>query len=616
MKLRTRLFAVVLVVGLTAVSCTGSDEPDGSQDAAPASFSEANSAVQEQLGVELDVPDDTGAAASYLAEQAFDPETGVAAVKELLARSGIPVIAAEDGSLVAELPSPSFVDAPVYDFQVPTMASALQEGRTWSMDEFATFVTEVSGAKIDGGALGRALDKWLKTKAGDPLDFHIAAINALGSHHEDGGLDPVQFHLLGASLFSDLGDLNGAELSSAFVAAGDEVAQPSCEGTLDEPTGAAQKFYEDTVKGGLDKYLPNGGKVVGAAENAALFTDWAIAAIIVAGLQIQVESNAAGKSLHYLHGESESDPAHQFSFTATVRFDSPLGGMVIPCGPWSQVQLPNNKPLPGIKVQWSLDGDHAFTTRDSSDKLGRGGGGGEETDANGQSVLNLVTQREFTCQPGSGMQGQCGKGTQSKGTQRASAKVDLTREPPIKLADLIGLVQGGGVAGPLLNVLMDVLKEIGAPSASSSVSISYHALPDYKVDYMSGGIRISGTKCRGPVGKWSITMEGNIQGIDVDGSIKMDIGDDLTGPLNGTFEADSGIFAIGIDISFQGTAEVDVEGGRIKVTNVSSSGDASGGAAGIDISHIFSSSGGSGGIPLQPPGQFCEVTSKGLRPKG
>ena len=558
-----------------------------------------------------EVPKDASKAAARLARVAVE-EGDPAAVLGILERAGIPVIYARTGGLAVQPASPSFIDAELYDFGVYTMADALGDGVEVSLAGFALLLSDASGVRLRPDVLARTIGGWTRRAEGDSsVAFGAFAVRELwrvrgvdpARLNRTTGVDPLQMALISASALSRLGEVRGIELTGASTGRVSASQLPSCENAeeLEDPAGARSKFAEASLHKAIARDVPGGKGIVTGASALSNLSDLLMAGLLINAVKIDVTNDTDGRKLHYRHREGEGSPKANFAYVATVRWESEYNDVVIPCGPFSYVYLPPNKVLPDIPVKWEVSGGKHAYTKDlaSSNKLARGGGGGDKTDGRGQSKLEMVTAQEPECASGAKT---CGEGTERLGVLRGTARVDLTTEPPLKVADLLGIALTGEVGEGLLKVITHMIKELSAANDTDALSIRYHRPDDYRVHYQRSGVTIEGTKCGGAQGEWILKVSGAARGAEISGEIVMNIGEDLTGTAVGSVEMDAGFFSIGVDIDFQARAKVDVRSGKVVFTGGSGSGDIH---AGGETIGLMPGAGGKSSLPLQPAGEIC-----------
>ncbi|HET7483398.1 MAG TPA: hypothetical protein VFK89_11115 [Actinomycetota bacterium] len=631
----TKITSLLMATTLLLASCTGSGKNDAATGVEELSPEQARSALTDQLETPVTAPGNDAVAAKSLAAQAEDPDVGPAAVMEILSRAGIAVLSSSDGAILNRPAEPTFIDLYVYDFQVPMLAQSLADHETMPFEDFANLVSLMKVGVTESKLLS-SLHEWMKSGTAKPygkLSFHVLETRELGKLHEpaadpatssDPDIDYLQMVLMAASLMSRTGKLSSIETASAF--AGDtRVAQTKCR----EPSGddgydsglfdeTKKRLWNQAANVAAGEHGEKAGEAAGAAQDVyEILTSGIAVGLLLAGLHIKVENDTGGKPVHYRHNRAPA-ANNMAKFTATVSFYSPLPGVSVECGILRGLKLPaNNGPRAGFKVQWDLPGtSHVETAPGSSGKLKRGGGGGEITKDDGQSIFEVQTLEESACKKDLGT---CGKGQVVKGRQYVKAEVDLTTDPPIKLADLIfeGDLESStsNLIKAAYNVLLDVIKEIGAPSATDSVAVEFHG-GDYKIEYAKNGMRFTGKKCDGPAGHWDIDVSGQLGAsgslpLSLDGHIDIEIDDaDLGGPATGHIELQTvgGSFFFGaLNFDFTGDAQFEFHGdfAKMRVTNVKATGRATGSAGGTSISKALAGEGG-GGLPLPVQvGTFC-----------
>ena len=472
---------LIVILALIGQACDATPAPTPSPPASPGRLPSASTAPPPP---ELSIPAAPEDAANYLALHAMDPTDGPAAVTELITRAGIAIVSADNGALLNDPVKPTLVDAYVYDAEIPDLAKSLHANEAWTLDQIAGFVSAIAGTaggpEIPAAELQAAATQWVaEGSAGLSPSFGALAFRALGTNRaappDASGpvdpkslrLDPIQFLLFGSALLSRSGTLTRETAtlprpgSIVLAAAGD-----GCE-TLKkqidkDPTGLGSKGLKDTFK-------KLAGKGIAAASKAFdLIADGLAAGLLLAGVRLTVTDDM-NHALHYRHKDT-FDP-HEFIATAT--FDSTFPTKVIHCLGLAGVKLPDNGPMQGWVIRWVLqqDGQHVVPIEGQSTKLERGfgGGGGENTNANGQSKLGVEVALEAAC-PGKF----CGiSARQGHGNVTATAKLDVPGDAaPLKLADFFSLSNIPKAAGKLV---IDTVKRLGLPNATDVVAVTWHA---------------------------------------------------------------------------------------------------------------------------------------------
>lgn len=480
-------------------------------------------------GTELAIPAAPAQAAAYLAEQVHDERTGRAAVRELLSRSGIPIFRAKNGALANEPAVPTLVDAYVYDFQVPMLAAAAQEGGRIPYARLAALLSAPLGeaSRVDAEAAAAALAGWIRTATATPSApgaFHALAVQALGkakgrdddpaqASATESSLDPLQLVIVLASAQSKRGTIGPAPKSVKTDLRSLRCKEPKKNYDSGVPEWAAKTFLEE----GLGE---KGAKVpkVDAASNVNDALDLLATAeariALLAGLRVELVNDAKSPHLRHSTGELKS-----WTWTATARWKTPYPGAMVSCGPLAGYRIPNDGPVEGLKMQWTLQGGQSQTlTPADAKKLKRGGGGGEVTDANGQSKLRVETVIEKGCPGATDAQtgirlnpdpDKCKKGETSEAPETAKVEFDLTTEPPVKLADLL-LFKHSDITKflttNLIKILIDIATDIATsrPAAQDTVKVAYHGQRDYRLEVNQGGVTLSALKCEGKKGPWTL----------------------------------------------------------------------------------------------------------------
>jgi hypothetical protein len=339
----------------------------------------------------------TQAAARRLAGEAFRRATGEAAVRAILTRSGIPIISASDGSLVNIPARPTYVDFPVYDFEVPMLAAALRTRQTWFLEDLQDLPDWLMSPVLGRDRFGpddlvRGLPRWAGkafSSQDRPGAFAGLVMRQLGLHHpgepdifgqidaDAFPIDPLQFLLAGASMLSRTGE----------VAAGGTSDCDRLKITVDDerdPMSLAAQMEDQTRA--YDRLIRHDGL---RQVQADLFADL----VLLSTLQL-ADGDDTGSAIT---APQRGGPQRNVQLRAELSWDSPIPSTTIGCGPLAGLTMPRNGPLPGWVVVWVLHQD-TERVRPSSDteagKVGNVEGGateraGEITDAGGRSTLKL-----------------------------------------------------------------------------------------------------------------------------------------------------------------------------------------------------------------------------------
>jgi hypothetical protein len=455
----------------------------------------------------IDVPRDHRDAASTLVAQALDPETSVAAVREILTRAGIRIINSE-GLPLNTPATPSKIGVTVYDFQVPTLAENLRKGSTVRLSRVAELSQELRGVELPDSVLTEVVQSWIKsapTEPENPEAFDAALLqelaNILPIDRADGRIHLLSFLVLSADIYGSKGTYRHSStttslFSNALGLSTAHAATPCPPDTYDPWDGASFKTGKTIVDWIVDIFRNKGSQAqeawkAGGKANKALdivdILDSTLArAALVAGLKVEVSNDAAGKELHLRHSSGGSD-MHPVKFTATVRFETPWPGATVQCGPLKGYTIPDNSAVSGVWVEWTMTGkyldlldDLTSTHNPDADKLQRGGGGGSATDGDGKVELRAETVTEEFCSSKSGEKvdkAKCGRGKLVRGSSGAEAQLDLTKTPPIKFKDLLSGRDPRWAAGKaLFKVLTDIVTDIAnsASAARSNVRVAWH----------------------------------------------------------------------------------------------------------------------------------------------
>ena len=464
----------------------------------------------------LPVPSDPAAAATYLAERAGDVDNGPAAVAEILTRSGIPIRAADTGRLLNNLNVPADIDVYVYDFELSLLANGVRDERGWTLKDLSEYASAMglnpAGQPVPPVVLGAALTRWLKNAQADPGAlgaFAPLAIRALGLRRKQPQdlaagadpattqLDPLQFALLSSSLLSRMGSVeNTGSAAAATPSSGAGAVCDQLKASIDDPTGIIKKYSKESFQQGLKDYIKdelgqNAADALDAAFKALdMAGDGLSIGLLLAGIRINVTDDAQPThgNAHYAH--KDFAPENFYHYIATLRFDSPFPDTFLKCAGLAGVKLPPNGPLPGWKIKWQLeqqDRRHVAPVSskgvNESSKLDTSGGGGELSDGQGQSKLQVEVAEEAGCPD----EPSCGKGPIKLGTATGIACPDTT-DLPLKLADLLpGLDGTYNPAKPAGKLILDMLKRMALPCARDTVFITRHQPATFQLTIRSTG---------------------------------------------------------------------------------------------------------------------------------
>lgn len=602
----------------------------------------------------LAIPGEPVAAAAYLASQVRSPVSARAAVREILLRSGIGIFRTDTGALAAMPADPSLLDAYVYEFEVPVLADSVGQGSTVSLQPVVDLLVALEWVPVGTtvAPVEDLLRAWLDASAanpGGPASFAGLAVRELmaaGAKAQAGAgitagdavrLDPLAFELFLASLVSDPGHFTGqaSGVPSAILAS----ARSS---PLGDAAGQAQEYVCDEPaseydSGLLDKALKEAAKTIGgsvfgepwatgagrAVDYGKILSTVQARAALLAGLTIGVASDASGTP-HYRHSTGSGAGASVWQFTATAGFKTSIAGRIVNCGPLAGLRIPENEGIEGLRLQWAISANIQCTERSGNcDSLGRipSGGGGDTTNPDGQSKLQVETIIEPGCpSPENGNQtdkSRCQKGEVVNGVAWATVTPDLTRQPPLKLADLLFKPSSlpEHVAKALAKVLIDVATDMAtaARPAKGTQSVTYHEVRDYKVNSTNGGLTMTGTKCGGYVGPWTVKLAGPATpSTTISGSIDFTLDEDARGKATFTLKlltkVKVGGQTIKAEVKLDGTADVELvdpdDASSLRFSNVKTHGKGSGTDGNLLLKRAFGADGGGGGVPVER-GQYC-----------
>jgi len=636
---------------IPAPAATGSAQPE---DAPPVDTAALLGSDQT-----LTVPVDPVEAAAYLAVQVRSPAAARAAVRELLLRSGIGIFRSDTGALAAVPVDPSLVDAYAYEFEVPVLADAVARGASTSLTPVLDLLVAMEWVPADTTAtqIEGLLEAWLDASAANPAgpaSFAGLAVRELmkasaAAQAEAGGapgpvesgpvrLDPLALQLFIASLVSEPGHIAGqtsaaptAILASALLSPPGGPPVPSDEYVCNEPSksydsGLLDKVYKETAGKVLktifgDTWGSRAGKV--ATYGKILSTVQARAALL-SGLAITVTSDAKGKP-HYRHSMGDTGGASVWHFTATAGFNTPIAGRMINCGALAGLRIPENKGIEGLRLQWTISSNIECTELSQNcDSLGRipSGGGGDYTNFDGQSKLQVETIVEPGCpsrQNGNTTdKARCNRGTVTNGTAWATVTPDLTTTPPLKLVDLLfkptSLVEDTGKA--LVKVLIDVATDIAstAKEAKGTQAVTFHEVRDYRVTHNLGDVAVTGTKCDGYVGPWTLKLSGHPDpSTTITGSIDFALDDDARGKATFHMQIVTKVKAGGrtiiAEVALKGTADVELvnpdDASSLQLTNIKTRGNAAGTDGNLLLKMAFGGNDRGTGIPVEH-GTYCK----------
>ncbi|MDP9342413.1 MAG: hypothetical protein M3Q23_10050 [Actinomycetota bacterium] len=433
-------------------------------------------------------PVDQDVLAGRLAQETLDPDTGADAVARILTLSGIPVVSARDGSLLNQPASPTFIDAYVYDVQLPMLADALQSNRTWFLEDLWDVPTYllplVAQPLLDQDRFAQAIQRWVQNALADPTApgaFPALVFRQLSEAHsppqnvffhldpDSFRLDPIQFAILAAQVMSRVGHIQ----STASPSPG------TCAVVVAAPTpvaGIGAGLRLASVAGHQAAVIRNVLRAHGLLEAGG---DLVADLLLLAGIHFDATASA-GQRIHA--PKAPDDASRRYDYTATLRFDSSMAGQTIACGGLSGIELPKAGPVRGWTIEWTVvQDDHlvAPAGREQAEKLAGGGvhgelgSSGETTGPDGISTLRMLVSLDAGC-PGSP---NCAAGPPVTGTVNAFALIDMKRTSgPFTLETL--LTDFPRVAAPPLGLALRwrdaALGEIGLPVAFRAMTVSHH----------------------------------------------------------------------------------------------------------------------------------------------
>ncbi len=631
----------------------GASSPDATGSTPPWDPSPIDSSALLGSAEPLAVPGEPLAAAAYLASQVRSPTSARAAVREILLRSGIGIFRTDTGALAAVPADPSLVNAYLYEFEVPALADAVARGGSTSVAPILGLLVALEWVPADTTVqqVEDLLSAWLDATAANPAGAasfaglavrELMKADAAAKAGPDGPaepgaarLDPLAFQLFLASLVSDPGHFSGqAWARPSVVLASVRNAPPAVEPVqtddyvCDEPA----KEYDSGL---MDKAMKELAKVLGKETFGSSWTKAASTALdygkilstvqaraaLLSGLSINVASDAKGTP-HYRHSTGDTAGASVWRFTATAGFQSALGGRIINCGALAGLRIPDNRGIEGLRLQWAIsDNVECTELSQNCDSLGRirSGGGGDSTNADGQSKLQVETIIEDGCPSPTNPRtdtSRCNKGPVVKGTAWATVTPDLTTTPPLKLADLLfkpsGLV--GDTAKALVKVLVDVATEMATAlkTTKGTQAVAYHKVTDYRVDF-TNGLTISGSKCKGYTGPWALRVSGHPDpSTTASGAIDFTLDEDARGKGTISFDIVTKVKAGGrtiiASVTVDGTVDVELlnpgDSSSLLFTNFKGGGKGVGTDGNLMLKKAFSAKGGTSGMPVQQ-GTFC-----------
>jgi hypothetical protein len=414
-----------------------------------------------------------------LAAGALDRELGPAAIGCLLTRSGIPILSAHTGELVNDPARPSFVDAYVYDVQLPMLADSLQDHRTWFLEDLWDLPPILGQELTSFDAITSAVPGWVSDALEDPerpSSFPAIAVRALGLAQDPAldffsginpdtfGFDAVQFVIMGASMMSRVGTL--------------EPGEP-------DPTGCATlaKRIDDSdqlAPALLSTRLGSTGETVRRAISAnnlyRVGGDILADLALLAGIDVSVDDDVNGRAKA---PPVPNDPAGQIKFRADVQFSGPAAGTTIQCGGLQGIRLPDAGPLPRWGVGWTLvqsgrlanpAGPAEASKLTGPDGVEGHASGNPSTNAGGRANLRITLAPDRGCPD----QPTCGEGPVTSGTVIAFVVIDADRAPGFS-ALLPGFPQNPGPHGNLARRwLLAAVDEIAPPPAIDTIEVTMH----------------------------------------------------------------------------------------------------------------------------------------------
>jgi hypothetical protein len=161
----------------------------------------------------FDVPEGPREAAAVLVAKARDPRTGAAGVREILTRAGVPIIN-RAGVRLNRPATPTKIGIHIYDFQVPMLAAAIQEGKAVRVARVAELAQVLVGVELPEAVLTEALAGWFQSapdEPGNPEALDAAVISEIAridaSHTAPGEISLVSYLLLSSNLYGAKGVL-------------------------------------------------------------------------------------------------------------------------------------------------------------------------------------------------------------------------------------------------------------------------------------------------------------------------------------------------------------------------------------------------------------------------
>ena len=365
-----------LTLGTPAPATTAGPEATGAAE--PEDPAPIDTGALLGAGEQLTVPADPAGAAAYLAARVRDPATARTATREILLRSGIGIFGAETGALAAVPADPAFVDASIYEFQVPLLADGVAGGASVTLQP-ALDLLQALGWVSDAGTLVQledAVRAWLDASAADPaapLAFGGLAVRELmrAAGTDPAGpvrLDPLAFQVFLASLVSDLGHFGGmasapgsapqaAVLTAmrsapaageAGAAAGDECDEPAKA----YDSGLYDKLYKTIVQKSASilfgpAWTKAGSRVYDYGKILST-----VQALGSPGRRTKLTvTSEAGGTPHYRHSTGDGGGSNVWYFTAKVEFNTSLAGRIVNCGALAGLRIPANGGIEGLRLQ-------------------------------------------------------------------------------------------------------------------------------------------------------------------------------------------------------------------------------------------------------------------------
>lgn len=445
-------------------------------------------------------------------------------------------------------------DVFLYDFAVPALTRmARQPSRP-----FSAVVTGWSRMGIKRSA-PELLSAYRAAYAAHPDAFLVQLLGALGAHLDgDPQLTPLAQWLLFLDAFLPP---NGGVPSPVSPTVHGDVLLLASSGCDVRGDGSSSGWGMTLIPGSDLPLHPAYEALVGQ--------------LLAAGTSIQV--HAAPHSVKQgVHG-----PGDSLQLTARVFVTLSPPPYPISCGVLAGLAVqPLAGPAQDVPVTWSWNPDvehHGDFTSDGSPYAGQM----TPTDAVGEAHLSFTAAED----PGEG------QGPQDQAEGIVSVTADLR---PLLLSHGYPAELAAWVSETSIPEIFDVV---------------YHGT-DLKVDWSSDGWHISGVKCGGPEGAWSLTVTASVSSDGVvmtaNGTMTVTLGADGHGPLVGgmSLHVQGGESSADMKTSWSGTGTYTAgsSGGTLQV-QVASSGQGTLQAPGF--SEAFGGTGGGGKGFAVTAGHFC-----------